>query len=290
MKKIIWVASYPKSGNTWIRAILSSLFYSKNGLFDFKLFEKISNFDHPDKYEFIKSINQNDYNSLSDISVISKYWLEAQRNMNLKKKFVFFKTHSANVIVNKNRYTDNNTTLGLIYIVRDPRDVAISYSKHNRIDIDQAIATMINKKTMARTSVPKNNPYPIFISSWDINYQSWKILDVPKLIIKYETLLANTESTLKNIFNFFEKNYQYEIKKKKEFLKNIIETTDFDSLKKHEKKYGFNEAPYYYFKSGKADFFFRKGQSMQWKNELNKKQISLIEKAFKKTMIELEYL
>ena len=54
MKKIIWVASYPKSGNTWIRAILSSLFYSKNGLFDFKLFEKIANFDHPDKYEFIK--------------------------------------------------------------------------------------------------------------------------------------------------------------------------------------------------------------------------------------------
>ena len=290
MKKIFWLASYPKSGNTWMRAILSSLFFTTSGKFNFELFEKISNFDHHEKYEFLKHINLKDYQNLHQITIISKYWLEAQKNIDQQNKFVFFKTHSGNVVLNKNKYTDSNNTLGLIYIVRDPRDIAISYSKHNRVNIDDTISTMINKNTITRMALPEKNPYPILISSWDINFQSWKILDVPKLIIKYEDLLENTENTLNKIIIFFEENYGCKFHNKNEVLENIMKTTNFNSLKQHEKKYGFNEAPYFYFKSGLAEFFFREGKSKQWKEKLSKNQISLIETNFKKTMIELGYL
>ena len=102
MKKIFWIASYPKSGNTWMRAIISSLFFSKDGIFDFKFLKSIRNFESSENYEFVKSINIKDYKNLNNLDIISKYRLEAQKrfNQNLKNKnVVFFKTHSANVSI-----------------------------------------------------------------------------------------------------------------------------------------------------------------------------------------------
>ena len=68
-----------------------------------------------------------DFKNLNDLSVISKYWIKAQkRSVIMNGNFAFYKTHSANIKVNDFRYTNEDTTLGLIYLVRDPRDVAIS--------------------------------------------------------------------------------------------------------------------------------------------------------------------
>ena len=69
-KKIIWVTSYPKSGNTWLRSILSSLFFSEDGKFDFKSLQHIKHFDRPENYSFVKEINKDDYENLSKIKVI----------------------------------------------------------------------------------------------------------------------------------------------------------------------------------------------------------------------------
>ena len=44
-KHIFWLASYPKSGNTLLRAIISSLFFTENGVFDLKLLEAIRQFE-----------------------------------------------------------------------------------------------------------------------------------------------------------------------------------------------------------------------------------------------------
>tara|TARA_Y100000590_G_scaffold435140_1_gene554228 strand:- start:94 stop:972 length:879 start_codon:yes stop_codon:yes gene_type:complete len=291
MKKIIWVASYPKSGNTWLRAILSSLFFTKDGIFNFKLFGKIINFDNPSMYEYLKLSNREDHNNLHEISVICKYWVEAQNKLNIKDgDFTFFKTHSGNVKVDNNQYTNSENTLGVIYVVRDPRDVVISYSKHNRVSIDRTINDIISKNCITRTALPKKNPYPILMSSWDIHYKTWKNIDVPKLLIKYENLLSDTNNIIQEIIKFFNKYYNIDFPNLEQKINNIIETTNFDSLKKHEKKYGFNEAPYLYFKTGIAEYFFREGKSGQWKNILTKDQIKKIENEFKETMIELGYL
>ena len=110
------------------------------------------------------------------------------------------------------------------------------------------------------------------------------------MFIKYEDLLQHTQQTLNKIMDFFLENYNIKFNHKEKLIKNIIETTSFESFKKFEKKQGFNEAPYFYFKSGIAEFFFRVGKSQQWKNELTNEQLKDIENSFSEILQELEYI
>ena len=64
---IVWLTSYPKSGNTWMRAIISSLFFTKDGVFNFDLLKNILDFDIKERYEFVRSINSDDFNKLFEV-------------------------------------------------------------------------------------------------------------------------------------------------------------------------------------------------------------------------------
>ena len=86
---ILWLSSFPKSGNTWLRAILCSLFFTKTGIFNFKLFSKIINFDNPSMYEFLKVLNKNGFIFVDDICWLPYAKLSYRENswvyeMNLK--------------------------------------------------------------------------------------------------------------------------------------------------------------------------------------------------------------
>ena len=278
-KKIFWIASYPKSGNTWMRAILTSLFYTNNGKFNFNLLKFIENFEKHKRFEFLKSSNLYDYNKLKDLIIISKYWIEAQKNIDVKGDFVFLKTHSANMKLYNNAYTNIDNSLGLIYLIRDPRDIAISYSKHQGKNLDDTIKILTTKGAL--TFSPKES-YPIVMSRWDEHCISWQGLNVPKLIIKYEVLLKNTRYVLNEIVNFFTKNYDIRFNNIETKIDNIIKSTSFDKLQKYEKKYGFKEA--------KRSMFFRIGQDLQWKEKLTKSQVKKIESSFTKTMKYFDYL
>ena len=276
-KKIFWIASYPKSGNTWIRAIIASLFFSNDGVFKFELFKNIPNFERKENYQFVESLNKKDYKNLGNLKIITKYRLEAQKRVNINYGNVaFFKTHSANISINNLPYTNEETTLGLIYIVRDPRDIVVSYSHHKSSNIDSIINLMLNE------SVIYNEKNPQVLSSWSHHYNSWLSLKVPKLVIKYENLLNNTEHSLRKIAEYFRVNYNLEIINLEIKIKNILDSTNFKKFQDYEKLFGFNEA--------KKGNFFREGKSKQWKKELNKEQINKIEKAFRKKMITLGYI
>ena len=82
MQKILWIASYPKSGNTYMRSFLSSLIYTKDGRFNFNLLKKIKQFDIGEQYQFVQKIDRHDYSNLNDIKVVSKYWEIAQKRIN----------------------------------------------------------------------------------------------------------------------------------------------------------------------------------------------------------------
>ena len=117
---IIWIASYPKSGNTYIRSFLSAYFFSKNGDFDFELLKNIEQF--PDKQFFKGFVN--------NLDVASQNWLPIQRDIVKRKKVKFLKTHSAFISINNNQFTNADTTLGSVYIVRDPRSIMASIMNH----------------------------------------------------------------------------------------------------------------------------------------------------------------
>ena len=285
-KKIFWIASYPKSGNTWMRAILTSLFFTKDGVFSFELFKSTSIFEHAERFEFIKEINSSNYNKLSQIDTLSKYWIEAQNKTIIKGDFAFLKTHHACINYNSNDFTSINNSLGTVYLVRDPRDIAISYSKHIGKTIDETIYIMkkIGASTLYKTGTnTKNKKYYSYISSWDDNIKSWEGFRVPKIIIRYEDLLDNASEKILEIINFFKKNYNIEFSNIENKLKNIVETTNFDNLSHLEKEHGFIEAT-------KHSNFFRKGKKKQWKDILTSKQISEIENCFKDSMKKYNYL
>ena len=116
---IIWLASYPKSGNTWIRSFLNSLLFTKSGEANLNKLKNIYQF--PVRSQF-KDISSN----LDDLKELSKNWIKAQEKINEEKKVKIFKTHNGLYKIEGNSFTDTNNTLGVIYIVRDPRSVITS--------------------------------------------------------------------------------------------------------------------------------------------------------------------
>ena len=291
--KIIWIASYPKSGNTWIRSIISSMFLAKKGKFNFSLLDNIKVFDIPSRYEFVKHVNKIDYKKLNDLNILSKYWLDSQKKIYKKnnhtffKNISFFKTHSANINLDNKQFTNTDNSAGLIYIVRDPRDIVISYAKHYDKSIDTAINNMLNDMHILKTTEKK---YPILISKPNLHYKSWQYLKVPKIIVKYEDLLANPHKIINEIMLFFQIFFNYNFDKHKEILENIVKTTKFKRMQNFEKKNGFNEAPYASQNKNFKELFFRKGSSKQWVNILTPNQIKKIESHCNDLMKKFDYL
>ena len=164
---IFWIASYPKSGNTWLRALLSSYFYSQDGIFNQSLLKKIGQF--PEKRHFIDF----DYNP-KIVTDTSKYWIKAQEKINQNKKINFFKTHNILGSINNNNFTNKKNTVGAIYIVRDPRNVLTSLQNHYELSEDEALKFMLSEKKYIYDFHLKNDFSDFqFISSWEKNYKSW---------------------------------------------------------------------------------------------------------------------
>ena len=136
---IIWLASYPKSGNTLLRSILASYFYSNDGLLKFEDLYKITQFPLSEQFMPLGIDIDND-------KEVFKNFINAQKLINKEKgKIRFFKTHSSLCRVHNHNFTDLHNTLGAIYIVRDPRNVVTSVAHHYNLSIDEATETMVDK-------------------------------------------------------------------------------------------------------------------------------------------------
>ena len=120
---IIWLASYPKSGNTWVRSFLANYLNKNTSNFDFRLLDQLLKFPRKDLYDQLK-VNFNKFDE------IVKNWISMQEFINLKQEFTYLKTHNALCTINNYPFTNKLNTIGFIYLVRDPRDVVLSYSYH----------------------------------------------------------------------------------------------------------------------------------------------------------------
>jgi len=278
---IIWLASYPKSGNTLLRSILSSYFYSNDGIFTFENLEKISQFPQT---SHLMSIGVD----VDNEKEVFKNFINAQNFINQEKEKVkFFKTHSSLCKMYESNFTDLKNTLGTIYIVRDPRNVVTSLAHHYNLSIDQATDVMIDKNRLM-DKTPKN--CRVFLGSWNFNYNSWKNLkDQNKfLLIKYEDLINKKKTVLLKIFKYLD---LLGLKSNLDMIKlnKAIKTTEFENMKKKEENETFYEAVIDS-KTGKRKNFFNLGPKNNWRQLLDVKNKDKIENYFEKEMIELGYL
>ena len=285
--KIIWIASYPKSGNTLLRTIISSLVYSENGeLKDFNVLKNIPVFEN---FEYLKNIySEKKLKSFSNIEFFSKFWDKTQKEI-LKEKNtdIFFKTHHARVNFDKNSFPSKLYTKGFIYIVRDPRDIVISYAKHLGVSIDEILyrITKINAGFRYSNQNAFKKKFNIFgiQSSWKHNILSWLSFDVPSLIIKYEDLIHKKEEIIYIIYKLLTKDMNLQISNFDNKLKNILLSTSFEHMKNLEDNLGFNDIVV-------RDNFFNYGISGRWQIVLTKKQKEFLENSFYSEMKQFNYL
>ena len=282
---IFWIASYPKSGNTWLRALISSYYYTEDGVYHQSIIKKIGQF--PEKRHF----KNFDYNK-DIVTDTSKFWIKAQEKINQDKKLRFFKTHNAFGALNNNQFTDDKNSIGVIYIVRDARNVISSIKNHYELNNEQALTWMLNKNNyIYDVNNFENDGYSDFqfISSWNVNYKSWKVQKkIPIKIIKYEDLLNQTFVVFKDIVEFINKSNQTNEKININKLKNSVNSTFFDKLKKDEEINGFSESITSKNKKTKIPFFYL-GPKNNWEKILDKKIQIKISDAFKTEFNELGY-
>ncbi len=268
---IIWLASYPKSGNTWVRAFLSHYIYGKKNSFDFNLLNNITKF--PD-IKVLKDLNINFENT----NELVKNWITIQDYINLNNKLNFLKTHNAFCTINGSPFTNSSNTLAAIYIVRDPRDVLVSFSSHFDLDYKKTLQIMKSDEFW-ETEGKFNNFKSALFGSWKTNYKSWvsnKTLDT--FVIKYEDLVKDPFENLSKMIKFIESKSDFDYDEKS--INLSIKETNFKNLSQLEKKNGFVEST--------NNLFFRKGSSEQWKN-IDKKIISDLEENFGDLMKQLNY-
>ena len=282
---IIWIASYPKSGNTWVRSLLSTYLYTEDGIFNFNLLKKILKF--PSK-KYLKFFTKD----FSDIKKISEYWIAAQNRINLynENESIFLKTHSALCTLENNSFTNKANTQAVIYIVRDPRNVITSISNHYSRSIEESYNFMIdnNKMLVADKWGGKDFGISEMLGSWSQHYKSWQnIKFAPILNIKYENLINDTKNSLITIINFLQRFIEVKVDNKK--ILKTVESCNFENLSKMEKKQGFDEAAYSEKSSKKVDFFHL-GEKNNWQNLLNLEMEKKIRTAFDKEMKELKYI
>ena len=282
---IIWLASYPKSGNTYVRAFLSAYYYSKDGRFDFSQISNIDQFPHE---KFFKQ-------SVNSISEASKKWMPIQREIIQNKKIKFFKTHSFLGNYQGNHFTTPETTLGAIYIVRDPRNVITSLKNHYSFTDNEALK-MITDKTRSLMSNKGSHASLTYISSWAENYLSWfKNNQFRRLFVRYEDLIINKYETFRDIIVFLNTLMNRVEGVNRTKLQEAIETTNFEVLKKKEvgetlEGEDNNFKNWRKFHSENKNLFFNLGPENDWKKILDTKISSEIEASFKKEMNQLGYL
>ncbi len=276
---IIWLASYPKSGNTWMRMFLKSYFMKSDEKFSLEgsILDSFKPQGFPDQklLEHLKV----DYYKFEEIV---KNWETMQDYINLNKRTNFVKTHSAMCTVGPYKFTSLRNTKGGVYMVRDPRDVIVSLSDHMGLDLEQTYHHISSSYSFEYPLSGDRRYEKSLMGTWSDHYKSWKNYKSSKiLIIKYEDMILNEINTFKKVINYLKEIDDIEFDNDK-FTK-ALKQTQFNELQKLEKAEGFSE-------KGKGKLFFRKGKIGTWKDEVPSKIINKIEKLFKNEMEELGYL
>ena len=275
---ITWIASYPKSGNTFLRSLLSAYFFSDTGKFEFDLLYNILQFP---SLKFSK-------NDMSSKKETAQNWILNQNHF-FNDKDVFLKTHNSLEEFDGYKFTSQKQTKGAIYIVRDPRNVILSMSHHYSLSYEMSYEKIVDKKSsLIEKTFNEDHSNFTFLGTWSDHYKSWRDnKDFKVLFIKYEDFEENIVPVFKKVINFINelRNETNKIEDNKFF--NAIKSTNFASLKNKENTLGFEESVYS--DKGKKINFFNLGFQNKWQNKLPDDIVKKVNKNLNKEIIELGY-
>ena len=283
---IIWLASYPKSGNTWVRSFLNSLLFNKNNEADSLSIALSAN-------PFSFSIFSNLVSDIDNLGELSSNWILSQKIINQDNKIKFFKTHHAFCKFNNSFFTDGEVSLGTVHIVRDPRNVISSILYHfSKKNYEEAREFLFDeRRVIVKKFDPKdpnvNKNILTVLGSWKNHYLSWKEFKKNYLLIKYEDLLSNPQAEFHKLSEYLSKHLNVKFENDK--INHAVKSNSFENLKKLEKENGFIEAINDK-ETGEKKRFFNLGPENDWKKLLDIKLKEDIEREFETEMRELGYI
>lgn len=263
MGGIYWLASYPKSGNTWFRAVLSNcLLNSKEpiNINDLQTdaiassrvwFDDVLGFDSADlTMREIECLRPDVYR-----------WMKSE----FPDRIGYHKIHDAYSLGENGRpLVDDLGTLGAVYILRNPLDVAPSLAHHSHVDLDTAINMMCDPNhCLSRSKNKLSNQLQQRLGSWSQHVESWvDATDLNVFVLRYEDMQYEPSKSFGEAFSFLDVSYV------PDQLERAIAFSKFENLVDQEKANGFRERP------AKASHFFRKGKVGEWRQVLSADQIT----------------
>lgn len=273
MSSIVWLASYPKSGNTWIRAFLQNYLRTGPGPADINAFdERFADESKPYWYEpYVEG-------PLEELSLSEVCALRPRVHRDIaasRQGTVIVKTHGFMGAYEDHPLHDMAVTAGAIYVIRHPLDVALSVADHFGLSLDEAIAFMNDPLT--GTPTDEANVASV-LTSWSNHVESWTITPGPHVhVVRYEDLLDKPARAFGEILKFLK------IAGDKARVKQAIAHSAFGALRRQEAASGFVE------RSPNATRFFRVGKKNQWPEWLNAAQVDTLVSAHRRQMRRFRY-
>ncbi|MBE7636094.1 sulfotransferase domain-containing protein [Sneathiella sp. P13V-1] len=274
MGQIIWLASYPKSGNTWMRMLLNNYFAEKDEKQGLDSLDLIT-FGGSSKTSY-RAVTALDVDKLDDDEIVKLTPMAHAFMAGQHPDMVFAKTHNILSAYKGIPLITPEVTKGAVYIIRNPLDVVLSVADHFGLEMDAAIDFLNsnNASTAANETMVRQ-----YFCSWSENVVTWTTEHpFPISIVKYEDLHQSAGKILSETLE----QLGFSVDPKK--VSRAVLKSSFKSLKSMEKKQGFNE------RSRHSKAFFRVGKTDQWKSKLTDEQVSKIVKANYAQMKRFGYL
>lgn len=277
-KNIIWLASYPKSGNTWFRVFLSNLFNDSHEPADINNLHETPIASARQPFDDVTGLPSSDL-TFQEVEQLRPevYRYQAQELDGIQYR----KVHDAyTYLEDGSPLFPTDVSLGAIYFIRNPLDVLISFAHHSAKEPADMIE-VLNDPGKAFGKSPKRlfNQLRQKLSTWSGHVKSW--LDqqnIPVHVMRYEDMRRSPKNTFLQAVNFLN------LEVGEESVEEALKKSDLSVLKEQEKKKGFKE------KMIKADSFFRKGQVGEWKEVLTKDQVDQIVNEHAEVMKRFGYL
>ena len=291
MSNRVWLASYPKSGNTWMRLLIGCLSLKDGEAVDINKtagncgiasgrgpFDDLTLIDSGLlTHDEIDRLRPRVYEGLTRAAEE-----EVQDEPRTPPPVRFAKTHDAYTLtpLGEPLLAGARGAKGAIVIVRDPRDVAPSLANHRRTTIDEAIDFMSDPRAIfsARTD-RQERQFRQCLLGWSGHIASWlDQRDIPVHLVRYEDLKRDTAGTLLAAMGFA----GFPATRKQ--IARAVSLAAFDTLQAQEREIGFAE-----WRGGEGDLFFRRGKTGAWRNEMTAEQVACIESAHGMMMDQLGY-
>ncbi|MGF1553107.1 MAG: sulfotransferase domain-containing protein [Paracoccaceae bacterium] len=268
-KSLVWLASYPKSGNTWTRVFLANYLFNRREPMPINEVHRVGMGDSiPQTYARVAGGGPFDPGDHKRALTLRPRVLRAIVANNADVNFV--KTHNARTTAFGTELVPTALTRSAVYILRHPLDVACSYARHYAMTPEKALEAMGREDNIV---VGNEASVPQYLGSWAGHLRSWtRHRDFPVLVLRYEDLLADPEEGFARVLELIGMPID------RERLSRAVRFSDFEELSSQEAKNGFIE------KSPAAERFFHQGGSGRWREVLSPDAAAAFAAANAKTM------